>query len=303
MLAGPRLKRLTDAGDFEIHYGRPDNLEQYFERIQNSAAILLGWDLPAAVMARTTQLKMVSFTGIGVEKFVDLDLARQKGITVCNCPGYSDNTVAEHALALTLAVARQIPQLDKALRNGEWLPSVGMELKGKQLGLVGFGGIAARFAKMAKALDMRVVAWTRNPSAERAAAHGVEFLPLEQVLGGSDVVSLHLTSNASTREFLDKKRIGQINRDAILINTARGEIVDEGAMIDALAAGNIRAAGIDVFTEEPLPSGHRLAALPNVVLSPHIAYSTPEAEESLLDIGIDNIVQYLEGNPINVVNG
>jgi D-3-phosphoglycerate dehydrogenase len=301
ILIGERLKRLTDAGDFDVHYGRPENNEQYLERIQNSAAILLGWDLPAEVMEQTSVLQVVSFTGIGVAKFVDLELAKTKGITVCNCPGYSDNTVAEHALALTLAAARQIPKLDKAMRDGEWAPSMGMELSGKQLGLIGFGGIAVRFAKMAKALGMKVVVWTRNPSDERAARHGVEFLPLEEVLATSDVVSVHLASNDATRGFVNRTCFEQLNAEAIFINTARGEVIDEQALIDTLAEGKIRGAGVDVFAEEPLPAGHPLTALDNVVLSPHVAYSTPEAEAALFDIGIDNIVKYFEDNPINVV--
>ena len=303
ILVGQRLQCLRDAGEFRVHYGRPQSHEEYVERIEGCSAILLGWDLPGEVMTSSTDLEVVSFTGIGVAKFVDLDMARERGITVCNCPGYSDNTVAEHALALTLAVARQIPRLDTSLRAGKWAPSMGMELKGKQLGLIGFGGIAQRLARIAQGLQMKVVVWTRSPSDERAAAHGIEFAPLEDVLSTSDVVSVHIASNDDTREFLNRERLAMIREDAIFVNTARGEVVDESALVDTLAEGRIRGAGIDVFGEEPLPPGHPLTKLDNVVLSPHVAYSTPEAEEALFDIGIDNIVKYLEGTPINVVTG
>ena len=303
IVVGERLERLQRLGKFELHFRRAETDEVYLERVVDADAILLGWDLPADVMRQCKNLKVVSFTGIGADKFVDMEVASEQGVTVCNCPGYSDNTVAEHALALTLAVARQIGSLERELRAGRWSPSMGVELRGKVLGLIGFGGIGQRFAALAKALGMRVVAWTRNPDDNRAQQHGVEFVALDDLLSSSDVVSLHLASNAQTAGFLDVSRIEKIKSDAILINTARGEVVDEQALAGALKSGALRGAGIDVFQQEPLPADHVFIGLDNVVITPHIGYATPEAEESLFDIGIDNIVQYANGTPINVVGG
>ena len=148
-----------------MHYGRPESHEEYLRRIGDARAILLGWDLPAEVMVAAPALELVVFTGTGAATFVDLPRAAENGITVCNCPGYSDNAVAEHALALLLAAARHVPRLDAELRAGRWnQSSMGTELKGRTMGVVGFGGIGRRFAELARAIGMRVVVWTRARS-------------------------------------------------------------------------------------------------------------------------------------------
>ena len=294
---------LKSIGEFSLAYGRSADDDEYVSRIKDANAILLGWDLPASVMAQALNLEVVSFTGIGAGKFVDINLAREKNITVCNCPGYSDNTVAEHALALLLACARHVPRLDKQLRGGEWDQSLsGMELRGKRLGVIGFGGIGVRFAEIAKALGMVVSVWTRNPSPERAARHGVEFGDLDEVVSSSDVISLHLTSSPETEGFIDAEVIGKMRPGVVFINTARAEIVDELALVDALSRGHVLSAGVDVFMDEPLPAGHPYSELDNVVITPHIGYRTPDATTTLYQIGIENIVSFYRGEPINVVS-
>ena len=294
---------LKTIGDFSLHHGRSADDEEYLTRIKDATAIVLGWDLPAAVMAGAPNLEVVSFTGIGAGKFVDLELAREGNITVCNCPGYSDNTVAEHALALLLACVRHVPRLDKQLRAGEWNQSLaGMELRGKRLGLIGFGGIGARFAHIAKSLGMAVTVWTRNPSPERAARHGVEFGALDDILSSSDVISLHLSSTPETEGLIDAAAIKKMKSGVVFINTARAEIVDESALVDALAADHIRSAGIDVFMDEPMPAGHPLSELDNVVITPHIGYRTPDATATLYQIGIENVMSFYRGEPVNVVS-
>ena len=272
-------------------------------RIKDATAILLGWDLPAQVIAEAPNLDVVSFTGIGAGKFVDLKLARERNITVCNCPGYSDNTVAEHALGLLLACVRHVPRLDKQLRAGEWNQSLsGMELRGKRLGLIGFGGIGARFAVIAKALGMVVTVWTKNPSPERAARHGVEFGSLDDILAASDVISLHLTSSPETEGFIDASAIAKMKPGVVFINTARAEIVEEAALLEALTSGRVLSAGLDVFMDEPLPPGHPFSGLDNVVITPHIGYRTPDATTTLYQIGIENIMSFYRGETVNVVS-
>jgi D-3-phosphoglycerate dehydrogenase len=225
-----------------------------------------------------------------------------QGITICNTPGYGDNAVAEHALALLFAVARNIPRLDRTLRTEGWNQlDPGFELRGKKLGLIGLGGIGSRMAELAGALGMEVLAWTRNLSPERARRSGVTFAPLETVLGESDVISLHLLLTPETQNLLGAAELDRMKPGAVFINTARAELVDEAALIARLRAGRIAAAGIDVYLKEPLPNNHPLLCLDNVVATPHVGFNTPEATMTMVDFGIDNLVQYFAGDPINVV--
>ena len=301
-MAGARMERIREIGEFTAYTGRPQSEQQFIERIADADALMLGWELPLAVMQAAPRLELIAFVGIGVGNFVEIGAARARGITICNTPGYADNTVAEHALAMMLATARHLHILDRALRNGEWNQSLpGMELRGKKLGLVGFGGIGARFAELARGIGMSVRAWTRNPDPQRAHRHGIEFADLDTVLRTSDVLSLHTALTAETKGLLDRRAFALMKPGVVLINTARGEIVDERALLDALQSGAIAAAALDVYHQEPLPGDHPLLGLDNVLLSPHVAFNTPEATDALLDICIDNIVRYYRGDPINVV--
>lgn len=302
LLVGERLERLQALGEFTVHYGKPQDVSAFNARIGDANAVLLGWGLPQEAIRDAPNLEVISFTGIGVSSFVDLSLAGERGITVCNAPGYGDNAVAEHALALMLAAARQIAIADRELRADFWNQTrTGIELRGKQAGLIGFGGIGQRFAELALSLGMTVKVWTRNPDRERAERRGVEFVELDALLASSDVVSVHVALTAQTEKLLGKREFSLMKPGAILVNTARGQIVDENALCDELRNGGLHSAGLDVFAQEPLPVNHQLVGLDNVVLSPHIAYNTPQATEALYDIAIDNLVAYFEGTPVNIV--
>ncbi|MDU0957640.1 MAG: NAD(P)-dependent oxidoreductase [Bradyrhizobium sp.] len=200
------------------------------------------------------------------------------GITVHLIKGYGDTAVAEAAIALMWAAARGIAQMDREMRAGNWLRDDGMQLTGKTLGLIGFGGIAAEVARIASGSGMKVIAWNRSPKSHP----GVAFTDLDTLLKESHVVSLHLLLNDETRGFLSRQRIAQMRKGVIFVNTARAAIVDEAAMIDALRSGHIRHAGLDVFNTEPLPANHVLTTIPNVTLSAHSAFRTPEASENLI---------------------
>ena len=302
LMTGARLERLQEAGRFTAHVGQPENDQQFIERIGDANALMLGWGLPADVMDAAPTLELIAFVGIGAGNFVDLGAAVDRGITVCNTPGYADNTVAEHALAMMLATARHLAPLDRDLRKGRWNQSVpGLELSGKKLGLVGFGGIGARFAALARGIGMTVSAWTRNPSPERARQHEIEFADLDAILRDSDVLSIHAALTPETEGLLGSQALAATKPGVIIINTARGELIDEDALLSALRSGQVAAAGLDVYHQEPLSSDHPLLALDNVLLTPHVAFNTPEATFALLDISIDNIVHYYRGNPVNVV--
>ena len=239
--------------------------------------------LPTAAMARCKDLKHVIFLGTGARSYMNPEELAGLGITVHIIKGYGDIAVAEHAIALMWAAARGLARMDGGLRRGEWLRTEGAQLTGKTIGLLGFGGIAEQVARIAGGSGMRVIAWNRSPK----AAAGVEFVDLDRLLAESHVLSVHLLLNDETRFFLNAARIARMRPGAILVNTARGAVVDEAAMIAALRSGQIGHAGLDVFDVEPLPGGHELTTLENVTLSAHSAFRTPEATDTLIRRALD----------------
>ena len=234
--------------------------------------------LPTEVARKCTGLRHVVFLGTGARSYMNPEELAQLGIAVHLIKGYGDTAVAESAIALMWASARVLAQMDREMRIGNWLREEAMQLTGKTLGLIGFGGIAAEVARIAGGSGMRVIAWNRTPK----DFAGVGFVSLDRLLAESHVVSLHLLLNDDTRGFLSRERIAAMRPGVILVNTARGALVDESAMIDALKSGHIRHAGLDVFNVEPLPKDHPLTTLPNVTLSAHSAFRTPEASENLI---------------------
>ena len=240
--------------------------------------------MPTPAMAACTGLRHVIFLGTGARSYMNPEELAELGITVHIIRGYGDTAVAEHSIALMWAAVRHIAAMDRAIRAGHWLRTEGMQLTGKTLGLIGYGGIGAEVARIAAGSGMRVLAWNRTP---REAPAGVSFVPLDRVLAESHVLSLHLLLNDETRGFLNAARIAAMRPGAILVNTARGALVEEAAMIAALQTGHIAHAALDVFEHEPLPAGHALAGLANVTLSAHSAFRTPEASEALLRRALD----------------
>jgi D-3-phosphoglycerate dehydrogenase len=268
-----------------------DVIEQDDVSAEDLPKLLAGYDfmlddhsyLPASALALCPQLKHVIFLGTGARSYMNPEQLGELGITVHIIKGYGDIAVAEHSIALMWAAARGIAVMDRGMRNGAWVRSEGVQLTGKTIGLIGFGGIAAEVARIASGSGMRVIAWNRTAK----AASGVEFMPLEQVLAQSDVVSVHLLLNDETRGFLSAERLALMRPGAILVNTARGAVLDEGALIAALRTGQIGHAALDVFDVEPLPHPHPLEGLDNVTLSAHSAFRTPEANQTLLRRALD----------------
>jgi D-3-phosphoglycerate dehydrogenase len=239
--------------------------------------------LPTAAMAQCRDLKHVIFLGTGARSYMNPDELAALGITVHIIKGYGDIAVAEHAIALMWAAARGLARMDRDLRQGEWTRTEGVQLHGKTLGLLGFGGIAEQVARIATGAGMKVIAWNRTPKTHS----GVEFVDLDRLLASSHVLSLHLLLTDETRGFLDAARLAQLPPGAILINTARGALIQEAALVAALRSGAIGHAGLDVFDIEPLPPGHVLTTLENVTLSAHSAFRTPEASDTLLRRALD----------------
>jgi len=275
------FERLTNPGDPKMRIHRdPDVTPDRLPGVLDGAeiAIVDHTALPTDVARKCTGLKHVVFLGTGARSYMNPEELSEIGIAVHLIRGYGDTAVAESAIALMWAAARGIAQMDREMRAGNWLREDGMQLTGKTLGLIGFGGIAAEVARIALGSGMRVIAWNRSPK----TYPDVQFVDLNTLLVACHVVSLHLLLNDETRGFLSRERIASMRPGVILVNTARGALVDETAMIDALESGHIRHAGLDVFSIEPLPAHHPLTKLPKVTLSAHSAFRTPEASENLI---------------------
>ena len=276
--------------------GRPGDPDVTVNPAEHVAAadlpgLLAGYDfvvndhtqMPTEWMARCPGLKHVIFLGTGARSYMNPEELAALGIIVHTIKGYGDTAVAEHAIALMWAAARGLATMDRGIRAGHWQVREGMQLTGKTLGLLGFGGIAAEVARIAGGSGMQVIAWNRTPK----VAPGVAFVALDELLAKSQVLSLHLLLNDETRGFLSAARIAQMRPGAILVNTARGAVIDEDAMIAALRSGHIGHAALDVFVTEPLPADNKFVGLENVTLSAHSAFRTAEATENLLRMGLD----------------
>ncbi len=282
---------LSARAQLDYYDSLPGSEDRLIERIAPADAVLnirASSRFSDAVMAACPRLRLLSVWGTGTDH-VDLAAAGRRGIRVATTPGVSAVSIAEHTLALLLAVARRIPAADAATRRGEWPRGQSMELNGKTCGILGLGAIGSQFARLALGMGMRVVAWTVHPR----PIEGVELVELDELYRISDVVSIHLRLSPLTENLIGAAQFALMKPGAILINTARGAIVNEDALMEALAANRIGGAGLDVFAREPLPPAHALTSLPNTVLTPHCAGITPEALEAGLRMAVENIWRFL----------
>ncbi len=257
----------------------------------------------AELLAQAPRLRVVGRAGVGVDN-IDLDAATRRGVLVMSTPGGNAVSVAEHTFALLLALARQVPLHDAAIRAGRWEKSsaAGTELRGKTLGLIGLGRIGSEVARRARAFEMRVVAYDPYISESAALEMQAELVPLKELLAQSDFVSLHTALNPATQRMINAQTIAQMKRGARLVNAARGELVEEAALAEALCRGHLAGAAVDVFAEEP-PKNSPLVGLPNVIATPHVAGSTEEAQEEVGTLIAQQVRDFLaEGVIRNAVN-
>lgn len=247
----------------------------------------------AAFFADAPQLHLIAQTGGGMNH-VDQDAAKAAGVTVVPAPAASSAATAELAIGLMIAIMRQIPQSDRTLRSGVWDQLSGSVMEGKLLGLIGLGNVGKPTARLARAFGMRLQTWSRNMTPERAAEVGAESVPLEELLQTSDVVSVHLALNAGTRGFLDEAKLRLMKPSAFFVNTARGAIADEAALVRMLQERAIAGAALDVFTEEPLPADHPLLKLDNVVLTAHLGWPTDSTYAGFAEAAVRRVEEYLD---------
>jgi len=299
------LERLRGMGELKHYNEKPKGGEDLIERLADAEIILttrFQTDFKNTnLLEHIPKLRFISIMGTR-PRMIDMKKANARGILVSITPGSSSTSVAEHTMMFILALAKQMPVLGPAMRNGEWTRPMGVELAGKTLSLLGFGYIGEKMVKMAHGFGIKVITWSKNMTPERAAAAGAGAASLDECLK-ADFVSLHLHVNDETRGILSRERIGQMKPGAYLINTSRAALVDQGALIDALREKRIAGAGIDVFEpDEPLPEDSPFRSLGNVIITPHSAGNTRDSRAAQLRISTDNIEAYLKKSPENLVS-
>ena len=278
-------ERLHRATDIPLKVNRQADIKpKEIPAVMGDANILIvdHTDVPTDIARQCPGLKHIVFLGTGARSYMNPEELAEIGIEVHIIKGYGDTAVAECAFALMWTASKGFAAMDRGMRAGKWLRTDGIQLTGKTLGLIGFGGIAAEMARLASGCGMEVLAWNRSPKTHP----GVKFVELDELLARSNVISLHLLLNDDTRGFISAERIAKMRPGVVLINTARGAIVHEQAMIDALKSGQIGHAGLDVFDIEPLPADHPLTKIENVTLSAHSAFRTPEASDNLIEASL-----------------
>ena len=300
-LSGTAAEReLRALGDVTIHTERGADREgELIRRIRDAEVVVnirAHARFTAAVIESAPKLRLISVWGTGTDH-IDLAAAQQRGVTVTSTPGVNAHAVAEHTLALMLAIMRRIPAMDAAVRAGEWPRGMLAQLDGKTLGIVGLGAIGTRVATLANAFGMRLLASTLGDDGGRSAAVGARHVPIETLLRESDVVTLHLRLSERTTGYVDRARLALMTPTAFLINTARAALVDREALIDALRESRIAGAALDVFHEEPIPPDDPVLSLPNVVLTPHNAGTTREVIDVGLRQAVRNVASFLESRP------
>ncbi|MCE2463677.1 MAG: D-2-hydroxyacid dehydrogenase family protein [Dehalococcoidia bacterium] len=254
---------------------------------------------PRSLLERLPNLKLLTTTAM-LNRAIDVESGMELGITVCGTGSVPSPTV-DLTWGLILALLRYIPQEDRAIRDGKWQTSMGIGLQDKTLGVVGLGNLGSKVAVVGKAFGMNVIAWSQNLTAERTAQFGVTLVTKDELFSQSDIVTVHMVLSDRSRGLVGASDLAKMKPTSYLINTSRGPIVDEKALVEALGNGAIAGAGLDVFDQEPLPPDHPLRHLENVVVTPHIGYVTTETYEVFFRDTVENIQAFLEGRPIRVI--
>jgi len=274
--------------------GKPLSEVELVEALEGCDGCIAGLDpFTNRVIKSTSQLKVISRYGTGVDN-VDLAAAREKGIVVCRTPGVNSQAVAELAISLLLCIARQVPMLDRKTREGHWVRSVGIELQNKTLGILGLGAVGKKTARLAAGFSMNVLACDPNMDTDFIKANGIRPVDFSTLLGESDFLSLHLPLKEDTKYIISAEAMRSMKKGAIIINTARGGLIDEAAACELIKSGHLDGLGLDVYEQEP-PRNSPLFGLENVVFTPHTAAHTTEATIGMASMSVDNLIDVLSG--------
>lgn len=303
-MSDEQKERLLSLGTVTIYNDMPKSSEEIIQRAQNAEILVTGWSLiNCKVLKSLKQLKYISLWATGYDQ-IDLKVATKLGIMVSNVRGYAQNAVAELAMGLMLSVARNIPRADKDVRDTEkynWKKFSGIELSRKTLGVIGVGTIGSRTAHIGSGFEMKVLAFDPYPDIEMTKEQQIDYCSLGEVLKNSDVISIHLPLMPTTKKLMNAKTFSMMKKNAIVINTARAEIIDQDALVHALESGDIAGAGLDDIVIDS-ESGQKLMKMENVVLTPHMGFYTREAIVVKTNQCIHNIAAYIAGRPENVLN-
>ena len=294
----PALQTMQAHGAVTVYTSRPETQDELVARIHEAHTVVnirAYCKFTTEILQACPHLKHLAIWGTGTDN-IDLAAARTAGIVVTNTPNTATDAVAEQGLALLLAVARHVPSLDAQVKRGTWVRGMLTQVCGKTLGVIGTGAIGLRMAQLGRGVGMSVLAWSFHPNLAAAQRIGFRYVPtMADVLREADVVSLHLRSTPDTERIIGAQEFALMKSTALFLNTARGQLVDQQALYEALRDGTIAGAGLDVFTQEPIPPDDPLLQLPNVVLSPHTAGTTPEALMNGLNLCAANVVAFLQG--------
>jgi D-3-phosphoglycerate dehydrogenase len=298
------LERLRGLANVEVHRDAPRDVDEQIRRVEGADIALnsrghVKW--PEELLERVPRLRMITTCSIGVDS-IDLEAAAKRGIVVSNVPGRTAQVVAEHAFAMMLGIARRLAFTTAEMKAGKWVTPDNTVLHGKTLGVIGTGSIGKVMIDLGKAIGMNVQAWTFHPTEERSRELGVTFVELDDLLSTSDVVSLHVKLTPESHHLLGARELGLMRCGSLLVNTARGPVVDTAALVAALHDGRLGGAAVDVFDDEPISADHPLLSCEQVVLTPHCADQNIEGRDLLNGGAVDNIIAFLNGNPQNVVN-
>lgn len=306
--SSPVVTQLRGRCDITIHTEMIRSLDDVVARLDGAEIVVANRErtpLNAEVFTRVPTLKFIAQTGMR-GAHLDVSSATAHGILIAGTGGaknapsgpYSAASTVELTIGLMIAASRRIPYGDAEVRAGRWSQFVGRELAGRKLGVVGLGRIGGRVAQIAKAIGMDVLAWSPNLTPERAAKAGVTAMDLDALMSAADVVSIHLQLSPMSRGLITRERLALLKPSALLVNTARGPIVDEAALLEMLQTGRLWGAALDVFGQEPLPADHPLFALPNVVLTPHVGWVAEDSYVAFFDGIVENVTAYLDAQPI-----
>jgi phosphoglycerate dehydrogenase-like enzyme len=300
----PAYEKLKARAQVTVLRERLDTHEKIAHELRGANAVLLmrerTW-LSDKDFALLPNLKFIAQTG-RTSRHLDLRAATRHGIVVAGTPSDNGTSTKELTIGLILALLRKIPQVNQRMREESWPPIAGQLLEGKTVGVIGFGRIGMEVARILHAFNARVLAWSRTLTAERAGPIGAECVPLETLLRESDIVTIHVPLNANTRGMIGVKELAMMKPGALLVNTARGPIVSEAALIEALRSGHLGGAALDVFEVEPLPMEHPLRRLNNVILLSHRGYATVEILRERYQQAMENILNFMDGKQLKVMN-
>lgn len=297
------LERLKPYGKVVVYTDRPENAEEKIKRAKNADILINSRGMVKwyeDVLPFLPKLKLISLCSIGTD-MIALNEAKKRGIVVCNQPGRTAPVVAEHSFGLMFALAKRAAFMTSSLKDGNWPRMDNVYLQGKTLGIIGTGHIGSEMARLGNAIGMNVVGWTYHPSDEREKKLGIRYIEFEDLLRISDVVSLHVKLTEDSIHLIGEHELSIMKPNALIVNVARGQVIDVDALIQSLNNGDIGGAGIDVYDQEPLPKNHPLLTCKQVILTPHCADMTPEGVDLLNEGAVDNIIAFIKGSPINVV--